>query len=175
MVPETDENPYAAPKTRVRQPRRDSGERKLATRGSRLFAVIIDGLLATILVVPAVLMFPFGFTADGEVDMSEGVPAGLMVAYGVIGVYSLFQLFLLWTRSQTLGKIAMKIRIDEYGSDERAGAVKAVLIRSIVVGMISAVPIIGTIFGLVNILFIFGKEQRCIHDLLAGTVVRVAP
>lgn len=174
MVPETEENPYAAPKTRVRQPRRGDGASPLASRGSRLFAVMIDGLIAAALAVPAILIFPFDFefTADGELDLSDGVPMGLIVAYGVIGVYTLFQWFLLWTRSQTVGKIAMKIRIEEHGSDERAGPVKTILIRTIAVMLISFVPIIGGLFGLVNVLFIFGREKRCIHDLMAGTVVR---
>jgi len=31
--------------------------------------------------------------------------------------------------------------------------------------------IAGRIFGLVDILFIFGKEKRCNHDIIAGTKV----
>ncbi len=37
--------------------------------------------------------------------------------------------------------------------------------------LISQVPFIGGIFGLVNALFIFGAERRCLHDRLAGTRV----
>jgi len=37
--------------------------------------------------------------------------------------------------------------------------------------LVSQVPQVGGLIGLVDILFIFGKERRCLHDLLAGTRV----
>jgi uncharacterized RDD family membrane protein YckC len=33
------------------------------------------------------------------------------------------------------------------------------------------IPVIGPLFGLVNVLFIFGEERRCLHDLAANTIV----
>jgi len=43
-----------------------------------------------------------------------------------------------------------------------------VLLRSWVNGLIGLVV---PFYGLVDILFIFGSERRCLHDLIAGTVV----
>jgi uncharacterized RDD family membrane protein YckC len=39
--------------------------------------------------------------------------------------------------------------------------------------LIGVIPIaiISRILGMVDILFIFGKEKRCIHDIIAGTKV----
>jgi hypothetical protein len=36
---------------------------------------------------------------------------------------------------------------------------------------LAQIPMIGAVVALANILFIFGKEQRCLHDRLAGTKV----
>ena len=33
------------------------------------------------------------------------------------------------------------------------------------------IPLIGTVFSLVDVGFIFGKERRCLHDRIAGTCV----
>lgn len=40
--------------------------------------------------------------------------------------------------------------------------------------VISAIPLAGAAFGLVDILFIFRADRRCIHDLIAGTHVVTA-
>ena len=37
--------------------------------------------------------------------------------------------------------------------------------------IVAQLPVIGAILGLVNILFIFGPEKRCLHDYIAGTRV----
>jgi len=36
---------------------------------------------------------------------------------------------------------------------------------------LQALPAAGMIFGLVDSLWIFGKERRCLHDLIADTIV----
>jgi len=38
-------------------------------------------------------------------------------------------------------------------------------------GLIGIIPAIGGIIQIVNILFIFRDDRKCIHDLIAGTVV----
>ncbi len=169
------ENPYAAPKTRVRQPRLRDGNRPLASRIERLFAIIIDSLAISIVVIPMLVMSGLEVTADGEFDFSNGVPPMVFAAAGLSVAYLVLQFVMLWTKSQTVGKRAMNIRIDEYTSDRRAGPVKTILIRGFVSGILGSLPLIGFVFAVVDILFIFGKEKRCIHDLLAGTVVRKAP
>lgn len=162
-----DANPYAAPKARVQQPQAFDEERPLASRLSRLFAIILDSLLAMALL--AALVIPMTkFSSAGE----EAIAAIAMIS---VVPFMVLQFVLIWKRSQTLGKIIMKIRIDEYGSNRRAGPLKAIVLRSIVAGAISSIPIVGLLFTIINPLFIFGHERRCLHDHIAGTVVRVAP
>ena len=56
----------------------------------------------------------------------------------------------------------MKINTGENG-----GFVRNVLLRLIANGMIGSIPF----YGLVDILFIFRSDRRCIHDLIARTQV----
>ncbi|MEA2700447.1 MAG: hypothetical protein QOI66_4718, partial [Myxococcales bacterium] len=45
------------------------------------------------------------------------------------------------------------------------------LLRGVVNGIISAIPYLGGLYALVDALFIFRDDRRCIHDLIAGTRV----
>jgi len=45
------------------------------------------------------------------------------------------------------------------------------LLRYLPTSIVASIPIVGGLIVLVDILFIFGSEQRCIHDLIAGTKV----
>jgi len=40
--------------------------------------------------------------------------------------------------------------------------------------LISLVPVLGGLYVIVDVLFIFRDDRRCIHDLIAGTQVVVA-
>ena len=52
---------------------------------------------------------------------------------------------------------------------------RAVFLRNVVPGLIAAIPIAGPLFSVVDLLMIFGRERRCLHDYIAGTrVVKVA-
>ena len=62
---------------------------------------------------------------------------------------------------------AVDIKIVKYDTGKNGGFVTNVLLRAIVNGIIGIIPF----YGLVDILFIFGEERRCIHDLIAGTRV----
>jgi uncharacterized RDD family membrane protein YckC len=50
---------------------------------------------------------------------------------------------------------------------QNGGFVPHVALRAWLVTLIGIIPL----FGLVDILFIFREDKRCIHDLIAGTRV----
>ena len=81
------------------------------------------------------------------------------------------QLYLLVTRGQTMGKKFLGIRIVTFEDEANPGFVKVFLLRMLVNGLIGAVPVVGLGYSLVDILFIFRDDKRCIHDLIAGTKV----
>jgi len=71
----------------------------------------------------------------------------------------MFQMVLLTKDGQTLGKKALGIRIVKMNTGENGGFVPNVLLRLIANGPIGNKPF----YGLVDILFIFRSDRRCIH------------
>jgi uncharacterized RDD family membrane protein YckC len=138
----------------------------LADRGSRLGAVLIDGLIACICVAPGVVVILIG----GDDNDTTKVIGGLLIGLAFLAL-AVVQIYLLSTRGQTIGKKIVGVKIVRYADNSSPGFVYACLLRAIVPGMISGVPILGGIFSIVDICFIFGEERRCLHDLIAGTKV----
>lgn len=53
----------------------------------------------------------------------------------------------------------------------RAGLTRIFFLRMFVPGLIGGIPVVGMIFSIVDPLFIFQESRRCVHDLIADTVV----
>jgi uncharacterized RDD family membrane protein YckC len=121
---------------------------ELASRGSRLLAAIIDSA-AFLLVYAALFM-----------------NATTLFAVGICALIAI-QLYFLVTRGQTLGKMVMDIRIVKMATDRNGGFVTNVLLRTIANGILSIIPF----YSLVDVLFIFRGDRRCLHDMIAGTRV----
>lgn len=123
----------------------------LAERLSRLKAVLIDDLISFIPIVLIVYDNPFvrhlGFIA--------------------LVFFIMMQVWLLSTKGQTLGKRMLRIRIVQVGTDSNGGFKTNVLYRAIPGTILIAIPFV----NLVNALFIFRKDRRCIHDFIAKTQV----
>ena len=54
---------------------------------------------------------------------------------------------------------------------EQVGIIKLYTLRYLVFSFVNQIPAVGPLINLVDILFIFGKERRCLHDRIAGTFV----
>jgi hypothetical protein len=48
---------------------------------------------------------------------------------------------------------------------------RGVFLRSWVVAVLGAVPMLGSLISLVNALLVFSEGRRCLHDRIAGTRV----
>jgi uncharacterized RDD family membrane protein YckC len=165
-----DSNPYSAPSAAVADVA-PVGRQELAGRGLRLGGAIIDGLLLMVILIP--MMVAGGYFTG----MMSGVkPAlGTQVMWGVFGfvLFVLVQGYPLSQTAQTWGKKLLKMKIVHLdGSQPSLGTLIGK--RYLPVQAIGLVPYLGGLFGLVNVLFIFGEERRCIHDLIAGTRVVMA-
>jgi hypothetical protein len=53
--------------------------------------------------------------------------------------------------------------------------VHAFLLRSVVSALPRLIPLAGNAFSLIDALFIFRQDRRCIHDMIASTRVVPAP
>jgi uncharacterized RDD family membrane protein YckC len=163
----SDNNVYSTPQSQLVDQINDS-ERPLASRWARLGASIIDSIIMMLVVVPA-MYFTGGF--DG---IMEGREPGFVYMFSM-GIVSFIVFFAINYRSliangQTIGKKVLEIKIvDLNGSAPQFQP--QLLIRYAVYLLPGQIPMVGQIFSLINVLFIFTKEKRCIHDLVAKTKV----
>jgi uncharacterized RDD family membrane protein YckC len=141
----------------------------LASRGLRFTAAIIDGVIAAFVMVP--LMFFSGYwdsVLAGDPPSyvaSFGIAAAAMVVFVVIHGYWLAK------HGQTIGKRVVGIRIVNV-SDELVPAFTTLVgARYGVVWLASLIPGVGVLISLIDDLFIFRSDRRCLHDLIAGTKV----
>lgn len=86
-------------------------------------------------------------------------------------IFLLLHGYLLATRGQTIGKMLLGVRIVDYNTDQLLSFGKLIGLRVVPVWMVSLIPFAGGCLVLIDTLFIFGNERRCIHDLIAGTKV----
>jgi len=172
-------NPYSAPNADL-----DMGARApspvgdLATPSSRLGAAMLDGLIYAAAFIPAMVAAGFAEAAQaGKVGGSLRM-YGHVFGSGLVGIISavailivfIYQIYLLTKTGQSIGKRMAKIRIVKLDG-QNPGFVHAVLLRTWVGAVITWIPVIGSIYGLVDALFIFRGDRRCIHDHIAGTRV----
>jgi uncharacterized RDD family membrane protein YckC len=126
---------------------------ELATRPSRLGAVLLDSLFMAI---------PYAIAT------TEALPAPVRLLGG-LGMAALLvaQLSFLSRRGQTLGKRVLGIRVVLKETLTNGGFTVNVLKRGLLNGLLNFVP--G--YFLVDNLFIFREDRRCVRDHIAGTVV----
>ncbi len=143
----------------------------LASRWSRMFASILDTFVIMIVLVP--VMYLTG-AFDG---IAKGVEPslGYNLAVGSLGllVFVIANGKLLISNGQTIGKKILGIKIVDLDGGV-PDLSKHLLKRYAVYFIPGQVPIAGQIFSIVNIIFIFGKQKRCVHDYAAGTKVVVS-
>lgn len=166
-------SPYQSPGTVFKATAQvATSKRPPASLSRRLRAFIIDTFIGVVIAIPAFLLI---FIALPENRGQEPNAILLLIAFGWIILTAIglmvANLYLLYTRSQTVGKMLVKIQIVNYEDGQPADLVRTFLLRGIVNSLIGGIPCIGHIYSLVDILYIFGEEHRCIHDLIAKTIV----
>lgn len=145
-----------------------AGMPPLPSRGRRLVARIIDALIVSIPV--SLLVWPLlgrGVFGNGNADGRSYVQQA-----SVLIIYFVYEGLMLTARGQTVGKMAMRIRVAmlENGAIPRGGAGWS---RSAVYSLVQLLPCIGFLFWLLNVLFCTWDKpfRQCLHDKTAKTVV----
>ncbi len=171
-------NPYAAPQSELHfEP---SATLALASRWHRLLAVLVDGVLFT----PFFFVFFFyifqALNADQLGDThfrlvkSNGIDAPTVIGFIYLLCLIIVQLVFLARHGQTIGKRLLKIRVVRNSDDSQCGLGRYFWLRSVVPWLIGVIPFVGNFFPLVDALFIFRNDKRCLHDMIADTKVVVA-
>lgn len=165
-------NPYAAPSAvvdDVRSFRPDDLEARKATRGQRLGAALLDGVLQLLWIVPIVLMAARYNKTNGlssEFGLVVWIVIAMVVAIGLVVINCL----LLHRHGQTIGKRALGIKIVR-SDGSRVGLGRVFVLRFLPITLLGMVPMIGRLVSLADVLAIFASERRCLHDMIADTIV----
>lgn len=167
-------NPYAPPKTtELSAPVTQNHDLPLASRWHRLAASLLDSIITMAFIMPAQL---FMGTFQREIARQSAGGSALAfnpenLLWSALGFMFLVAInWKLLSKGQTIGKLALKIRIDrvEGGPCERG---RIIFRRMLILNVIYLIPGINFIFMLVDSLMIFRKDKRTLHDMIAGTKV----
>lgn len=166
-------NPYEAPAAAVAD-LVDPESLELADRGTRLGAKLLDGLIMgggfAVIGILAAIFVPAFLSRRGG-----GPPVAFLAVFAVLGGGLLLALMIwniLWLSryGQTIAKRILKIRIIR-SDGEPVGMGRLLGLRIILMWVLESIPLLGPLFSLVNVCFIFRDDRRCIHDLIADTIV----
>jgi uncharacterized RDD family membrane protein YckC len=166
-----------APSPQHRSAARPGGSARVtAGRLARLGARLLDGLILVVaaFVSALVIGLPIGFLVGaashdaqaGGLFGAIGIQIGCII--GMLGI-SIYQWVLLVRDGQTIGKRMARIQVIRCEDGHPPSFVHGVLLRSWLNALLSQLTC--GVYGLVDILFIFREDRRCIHDYLAGTMV----
>ena len=164
-------NPYAPPQASVRDIAEPHAKTVPAEASQRLLAAIVDTLIFSVMVY-----LPMGLGVAVAAALSSGSDnadsGGLLVVLMVVPLILGLAVWLWMTikqiraTGQSLGKKYCKIKVVRSDGSPITLS-RLIWLRNVVNGLISIVPL----YGLIDVLFIFGASRTCLHDKLADTIV----
>ena len=157
-------NPYAAPKAAVEDVQQ--GQPELATRWQRFAAAFVDNFVLAIA----------GGIAGGLAAALGGRPEGgaFIVAVSIaIALVGAINLWMVHRYRASIGKRALKLRMVRKDGSE-AELWRLIFARGMPQWLLGLggqfVPLLNVLV-LVDVLFIFGRARRCVHDYIGDTIV----
>ncbi len=154
----------------------------LAERGTRLLAASIDELILLAIALPMVagaipaLVSLSGGGADieslGTADVMQALLSGrgMTVSLFLLLIWCAVTTWLVANNGQSIGKRMVGIKVVRKDGS-RASFARIFLLRNLVNALPDVIPALGFVYQLVDPLFIFQHSRRCLHDLIADTVV----
>lgn len=151
---------------------------KLATRGVRLLAFMIDTAIVWLL---STFVIRFGYGTFFSLDLRKlfmldqdyiKVLFFIIIASSCL-IYFLVNGYYLYKSGQTVGKKIIGIKITD-AKGNTPSLTKSYLLRFLVPSLVCSVPVLGVFLWFADVLFIFGKNKKCLHDHIAETKVMFA-
>ena len=181
------DNPYEASATRLTGGPTEQGEVVLASRFKRLVARFIDGILHVLVFLLIIYFIPslwnryfgeFGTVPETANTDSFGAFQPLIFTYDFsilsfldfllsMVVVFLMQGYFLAQFGQTIGKIALNIKIVDHVNHEKPSLTRLFVVREVGMNVLNIVPVL----ALIEYLWIFGPARRCLHDYWSSTLV----
>ena len=183
---QADDNPYASPEESsvpYREFATTLTSETPAGRLPRLGAVLLNSFFSLVAMTPGIVMMwsQLGALVTMAEDPAAGANPGLGtlgagLAVALLGSLALlvYQAVLFVRTGQTLGKKICGIRVVNVDDGQVPSWVKSILLREVVNAIPQSLPLVGPFYALVDLLFIFRADRRCVHDLIAGTKVVAA-
>ncbi|WP_426662953.1 RDD family protein [Rhodanobacter aciditrophus] len=167
-------NPYAAPAAVVEDVgggHADDLESRKAGRGKRLGAAVIDGLTNLPWAGLFVWAFEMRISATRE-QLPMPQTSGMLIFLGFLLMLGLFVVncVMIHRSGQTIGKRVLDMAVVR-SDGSPITLLRYIFLRVVPVALLAAIPLVGRFVGLIDPLLIFGKERRCLHDLIADTIV----
>ena len=164
-------NPYAAPQSAILSAPANVETPRLAGRLLRLAASFLNGLSFLLACLP-MLLIRYGLLAEytREGWMAENQTLLIIVSVVLILGLLIWNIWLLTLNGQTVGEKICGIKIVR--SDfQKASFGRLFWMRIVANGLLGMIPFLGSIYSLVDSLFIFSTTRQCLHDLIADTIV----
>ncbi|OOS21562.1 RDD family protein [Moraxella lincolnii] len=154
---------------------------QLASVSKRILAVLIDQLIMIAAIFPLLMhtgmdVLSKPMTSAHVQSIVESVPNHIMTisALMILAVF-VVQTLMLIKKGQTLGKMAVGLRILDKNSLSLPSVTNILLIRTVLTNIAYSVPIIGMLLLVADfIIMIIDKQKQSLHDKLAKTVVMIA-
>jgi uncharacterized RDD family membrane protein YckC len=159
-------NPYAPPQAIVEDIADPIDEIRLADRGTRLGAAILDTFIfAAMVYLPLMLTLAAG-TVAGE----DGGAALVRIGFGLAGVglvaWTWLTVRYVLRNGQSIAKKMTGIKVVR-SDGSRVNFGRVLWMRNVANGILSIIPL----YGMIEVLFIFSESRQCLHDKLADTIV----
>ncbi|MDX2011973.1 MAG: RDD family protein [Myxococcaceae bacterium] len=145
----------------------------LGSRGLRFLANFVDTMVVLAPTMVGVFVVAIvGAATDGSKGRDDDAAAlvggvAMLAVFGGLVVGAAVQVLMQLKYGQSVGKRLLKLRVVRVDGSP-VDVWRLVLLRNVVPHV--AAQLCGLI-GLVDAAFIFGAEQRCLHDLIADTIV----
>jgi uncharacterized RDD family membrane protein YckC len=158
-------NPYQAPAAFGYAPPGRSHVR-LASRGKRFAGALLDGLFHLLGFIPGAVAA--GLFGAAGADEDSATTAFMVFGFGGVLLIAIANWVLISNTGQSFAKRILGMKIVRVDSMQPVGFVNGVALRIWIPQVINQAC---SLFSLIDALWIFGEEQRCIHDLIASTIV----
>jgi len=165
----------------------------LASRGTRLLAATYDDLIMLGLALPMLFQTVSRVAALAAAQMEKGAALGALDLESVPDTSTIIEAMLwgpgtlltlvallIWcvvtawlvaNNGQSIGKRLVGIKIVRTDGS-RASLARIFLLRNVVSGLPNLLPYLGLLYQLIiDPIFIFQDSRRCLHDMIADTIV----
>ena len=156
---------YAPPQAHVEDVAAPEGGLVLASRMQRFWASMVDLGIAIGAFWAASLLTPWNPWEDRGLWTPD-----LVTPVAGFALFAAIHGWLLARHGQTVGKALLGVRIVR-SNGERASLAQLLFVRYGVGYVMTIVMPVGQVYGMVDVLLIFRASRRCLHDLIADTIV----